>query len=243
MSQPKISADNIDWEKSDGLVPAVVQHATTHRVLMLGYMNRESFEKTQESGKVTFYSRSRQQLWQKGETSGNTLDVEQIEIDCDADTVLVRAHPHGPTCHLLTESCFDRTPDGTAEITSETSAAAPSSESNTRGMQFIGQLQQLIESRKSANPDSSYTAQLFSSGTAKIAQKVGEEGVEVALAAVVAAMSTTDKTDSTDNSRSVLDEEFLGECADLVYHLLVVLAERGFEINDVAEVLRQRHSG
>lgn len=241
MSQPNINANSIDWKKSDGLVPAVIQHATTHRVLMLGYMNRESFEKTQATGKVTFYSRSRQQLWQKGETSGNTLDVEKIEIDCDADTILVRAHPHGPTCHLLTESCFDGKKDAaTASTTTPDARNAPD-------IQFIEQLQQLIESRKSASPDSSYTAQLFSSGTAKIAQKVGEEGVEVALAAVVAAMSNTqsqsDKTASTDNGRSVLEEEFLGECADLVYHLLVVLADRGFKLDDVAEILRQRHSG
>lgn len=224
--------DSIDWDKSDGLVPAVVQHASSLRVLMLGYMNRESFEKTQQTGKVTFYSRSRQQLWQKGETSGNTLDVERMEIDCDADTILVFANPHGPTCHLMTESCFD--------TATETPVANSSS-----GVLFLQQLQQLIESRKTASPDSSYTAQLFASGTAKIAQKVGEEGVEVALAALQAAMvkeaADDGKVVGKEQVATTEETEFLGECADLVYHLLVVLSDRGYAISDVAEVLKQRH--
>lgn len=233
MSYLKLNADTIDWKKSDGLVPAVVQHASSLRVLMLGYMNRESFDKTQESGKVTFYSRSRQQLWQKGETSGNTLDVDQIEIDCDADTILVRAFPNGPTCHLLTESCFDN------EVKTAGGSVAATN-TNATGIQFLGELQQLIETRKTASPDSSYTAQLFSSGTAKIAQKVGEEGVEVALAAVVAALSKSESPQSISDDRSALENEFLGECADLVYHLLVVLSDRGCKLEDVVDILKQR---
>ena len=237
MSLPNISADSVDWNKSGGLVPAVVQHANTLRVLMLGYMNRESFEKTLESGKVTFFSRSRQKLWQKGETSGNTLDVENIEIDCDADTILLLAHPHGPTCHRLTESCFDA--ESGASSTGKVSENAQ--EIDSAGIDFLAQLQELIESRKSAKPGSSYTAELFSSGTAKIAQKVGEEGVEVALAAVVAALSKPESS-GNDRGRSLQEDELLGECADLVYHLLVLLADRGFQLSDVADVLKLRHS-
>ena len=209
-------ADSVDWNKSGGLVPAVVQDASSLRVLMLGYMNRESFEKTISSGKATFYSRSRQQLWQKGETSGNTLDVEHVEIDCDADTILVFARPHGPTCHLMTTSCFDN-PEN------------KSTSSHTAGIAFLQHLQELIESRKTASADSSYTARLFASGTAKIAQKVGEEGVEVALAALQTAMTPKDG-----EQKQVLETEFVGECADLVYHLMVVLADRGYEMADVA---------
>lgn len=222
------SIDRVDWNKSDGLVPAVVQDASSLRVLMLGYMNRESFEKTINTGKATFYSRSRQQLWQKGETSGNTLDVEHIEIDCDADTILVFATPHGPTCHLMTTSCFDNHDDDHEKH------STPGS-SHLSGIAFLQHLQEVIESRKNASADSSYTARLFASGTAKVAQKVGEEGVEVALAALQAAMT------SKDGQKVEAETEFLGECADLVYHLMVVLADRGYELADVAAVLRQRH--
>ena len=154
----------LDWEKTDGLMPVIVQHAVSGEVLMLGYMNPEALDKTLESGKVTFFSRTKQRLWTKGETSGNFLNVVSISPDCDNDTLLVLANPIGPTCHKGTSSCFGDT---------------------AHQWLFLYQLEQLLAERKSADPETSYTAKLYASGTKRIAQKVGEEGVETALAATV----------------------------------------------------------
>ena len=197
--------ESIDWEKGGGLVPAIVQHATTGRVLMLGYMNAEALEKTLSSRLVTFFSRSRECLWTKGETSGNTLELRDIELDCDADTVLVTAIPAGPTCHLDTPSCFDR-------------------DTEQPGFGFVGQLEGIIRDRMDEGSDESYTAQLANAGVQRVAQKVGEEGVEVALAGM--------KGDR---------EELVSESADLLYHLLVLLRQQGASFADVAKQLEARH--
>ena len=193
--------DELAWDKQDGLLPAIVQDATTLRVLMLGYMDREALRLTLQTCNATFYSRSRAKLWTKGETSGNTLGVVSIAADCDRDTLLVLAHPRGPTCHLGTPSCF--------------SPHAASS--------MIGELDALVAARARERPEDSYTTKLLDSGIARIAQKVGEEGVEVALAAV-----TGD------------DAQLLGEGADLIYHLIVLLRARGLSVRDVEAVLEQR---
>ena len=195
----------IDWKKGGGLVPAIVQDAKTEQVLMLGYMNEASLAKTNETGLVTFYSRSREQLWTKGETSGNTLALVSIETDCDKDTLLVRAVPTGPTCHEGTTSCFG--------------------DDGPQGLGFLGYLEDLIEGRKTADPESSYTAKLLQGPLRRAAQKVGEEGVETALAAVA---ETEDKLTS--------------EAADLLYHLTVLLAAKDVKLADVIAELRSRHS-
>ena len=194
--------DELEWDKQDGLLPAIVQDATTLRVLMLGYMDREALRLTLQTRNATFYSRSRAKLWTKGETSGNSLGVVSVAADCDRDTLLVLAHPRGPTCHLGTPSCF--------------SAHTASS--------MIGELDALVAARARERPEDSYTTKLLDSGIARIAQKVGEEGVEVALAAV-----TGD------------DAQLLGEGADLIYHLIVLLRARGLSVRDVEAVLEQRH--
>lgn len=191
----------LDWGKGDGLLPVVVQDAASLRVLMLGYMNAEALAATRASGKVTFYSRSKQRLWTKGESSGHFLEVVSIDQDCDDDTLLVLAHPRGPTCHLGRASCF---PD------------APSN--------FLGTLDALVAERERERPAGSYTTSLFEKGTRRIAQKVGEEGVETALAAVAQG-----------------DEELIGESADLLYHLLVLLRARGLGLADVLQLLETRH--
>ncbi|MGH8500060.1 MAG: bifunctional phosphoribosyl-AMP cyclohydrolase/phosphoribosyl-ATP diphosphatase HisIE, partial [Methylococcales bacterium] len=156
-----INLDTLDWNKQDGLLPAIIQDANTLQVLMLGYMNREALEATQKENKVTFYSRSKQRLWKKGETSGHVLNVISIEADCDNDTLLIQAVPAGPTCHLNRASCFEAAPEN-----------------------FIAQLDTLLAQRQKTMPEGSYTTKLFESGVRRIAQKVGEEGVETALAAV-----------------------------------------------------------
>jgi len=195
----------IDFEKGGGLVPAIVQDAKTEQVLMLGYMNETSLAKTQDTGLVTFYSRSRKELWTKGETSGNMLKLQSITVDCDNDTLLVRAIPTGPTCHEGTVSCFgDKGPEGVG---------------------FLSYLEDLIEDRKGADADSSYTASLLQGPLRRAAQKVGEEGVETALAAVA---ETEDKLRS--------------ETADLVYHLLVLLAAKGVKFESVIAELMNRHN-
>jgi phosphoribosyl-ATP pyrophosphohydrolase/phosphoribosyl-AMP cyclohydrolase len=194
----------IDFEKGGGLVPAIVQDADTLKVLMLGYMNAESVEKTRASGLVTFYSRSRQTLWTKGETSGNTLSLVEMTVDCDQDTLLVKARPAGPTCHEGTVSCF----------------GADSAD----GVGFLAYLEQLIQTRKTADPDSSYTASLLQGPLRRAAQKVGEEGVETALAAV-----------------AETDDKLVSEAADLVYHTLVLLAAKDVAFADVIAELRERH--
>lgn len=196
---------HLDWDKSNGLLPAVVQHWRSGEMLMLGYMNRESLAATRSSGKVTFFSRSKQRLWTKGESSGNTLLLKSLHIDCDADTILVRAEPVGPTCHLGTSTCF---------------ADAPG-----LPLAFLGELDALVEQRHADRPEASYTTGLFNAGVRKIAQKVGEEGVETALAGVVQD-----------------DAELLGESADLLFHLLVLLRARGLGLADVVGVLESRHS-
>ena len=190
------------WDKQDGLLPAVVQDAETLRVLMLGYMNREALEMTLACRHVTFFSRSKGRLWTKGERSGHVLKLVRIETDCDADTLLIQAHPQGPTCHLERTSCF---PD------------APGS--------FLGDLDALIAQRERERPVGSYTTKLFEGGIRRIAQKVGEEGVETALAAVAQE-----------------DADLLGESADLIYHLLVLLRARGLSLAQVEGLLRQRHA-
>ncbi len=194
--------DRLAWDKQDGLLPAVVQDAETLRVLMLGYMNREALEMTLACRHVTFFSRSKGRLWTKGERSGHVLKLVRIETDCDADTLLIQAHPQGPTCHLERTSCF---PD------------APGS--------FLGDLDALIAQRERERPVGSYTTKLFEAGIRRIAQKVGEEGVETALAAVAQE-----------------DADLLGESADLIYHLLVLLRARGLSLGDVENLLRQRHA-
>jgi phosphoribosyl-ATP pyrophosphohydrolase/phosphoribosyl-AMP cyclohydrolase len=193
--------DALAWSKQDNLLPVIVQDANTLRVLMLGYMNRAALEKTLSSGRVTFFSRSRQQSWTKGETSGHWLDVVAIEADCDRDTLLIQAHPAGPTCHLGRASCFP---------------AAPAS--------FIAQLDGVIAQRDRDRPAGSYSTRLFEAGVRAIAQKVGEEGVETALAAVVQD-----------------DEALLGEAADLLYHLAVLLRARGLSTAAAIDVLTTRH--
>ena len=194
-----------DWAKGDGLLPAIVQHWLSGEVLMLGYMNAEALAQTQASGQVTFYSRSKQRLWTKGESSGHVLALKSIRIDCDADTLLVQAEPHGPTCHLGTSSCFGE-------------AVRPP-------LGFLGELDALVAQRHAERPAGSYTTRLFEGGMRRIAQKVGEEGVETALAAVVQD-----------------DAELLGEAADLVFHLTVALRARGLSLADVVGVLADRHA-
>lgn len=189
--------------KTDGLMPVIVQHAVSGEVLMLGYMNPEALDKTIESGKVTFFSRTKQRLWTKGETSGNFLNVVNITPDCDNDTLLLLANPIGPTCHKGTSSCFGDT---------------------THQWLFLYQLEQLLAERKSADPETSYTAKLYASGTKRIAQKVGEEGVETALAATV-------------HDRF----ELTNEASDLMYHLLVLLQDQDLDLTTVIENLRKRH--
>jgi phosphoribosyl-ATP pyrophosphohydrolase/phosphoribosyl-AMP cyclohydrolase len=196
--------DALAWAKMDGLLPAIVQDADSGQVLMLGYMDRAALAATLESGFATFFSRSKQRLWQKGETSGNRLAVREVTIDCDEDAFLVRAVPEGPTCHLGTASCF--------------SASGP------EGAGWLGKLARIVHERGGADPAESYTARLLGEGINRIAQKVGEEGVELALAGV-----SRDK------------EGCVEETADLLYHLTVLMEAKGFGWDDVAKVLAERH--
>ncbi len=191
------------WDKQDGLLPAIVQDADSRRVLMLGYMSPEALQATRASGLVTFFSRSRQRLWRKGESSGHLLALVAIDADCDGDALLVQARPHGPTCHLGTQSCF---------------AAAPADP--------LAALDTLVAQRARERPAGSYTTGLLDAGVRAIAQKVGEEGVEVALAAVAED-----------------DAALLGESADLLYHLLVLLQARGLSLADAGAVLAMRQRG
>ena len=193
----------VDYSKHpDQLVPAVVQDPRTRRVLMLGYMNQAALEKTRSSGLVTFYSRSRNCLWTKGETSGNLLHVREILLDCDQDTLLILAEPAGPVCHTGADTCFGQ--------------------KNT--LPFLSHLEEVIENRRQASPETSYTASLFRKGTAKIAQKVVEEAGEL----VIEAMGEN-------------QDQFLDEAADLIYHVLVLLADKERCLDDVLDVLRRRH--
>ena len=193
-----------DWDKGAGLLPVIVQDARSGAVLMLGYMDRAALSATRTSGKVTFFSRSKQRLWMKGETSGHVLELVSLHIDCDADTILVQAIPHGPTCHTGSSTCFGE-------------VAPPAG--------FLGELDALVAQRSAERPVGSYTTKLFESGLRRIAQKVGEEGVETALAGIDAD-----------------DGELLGEAADLVFHLLVLLRARGLGLAEVSRVLAERHA-
>ena len=198
----------IDWRKGgDGLLPAIVQDATDGAVLMLGYMNEAALDATLERGRIVFFSRSKQRLWEKGETSGHRLQLIDWRIDCDGDTLLLLALPEGPVCHTGTRTCFG---DEALSV-----AAA---------LSFLLQLEQLIGQRRADRPEGSYTAQLLAAGPRRIAQKVGEEALEVALAAVTEP-----------------DEALLAECADLLYHLLVLLQARSLTLHELVERLRQRH--
>ena len=198
--------ESLDWSKGAGLLPAIVQHAVTGEVLMLGFMNAQSLRVTLESKRVTFFSRSKQRLWTKGETSGNFLHLVNVAQDCDRDSLLITAHPDGPTCHTGSNSCFGAvqppaTPFG-----------------------FLAQLETVISQRISDRPEGSYTAKLWAEGNHRLAQKVGEEGVEVALAAV------------TQSSTALL-----GEAADLVFHLALLLKARDLSLADVVKELERRH--
>lgn len=193
---------NIDFNKSDGLVPVVIQDEQTLEVLMLGYMNAEAVEKTQAEGKVTFYSRSKNRLWTKGEESGNFLFVKSIHIDCDNDTILIKANPVGPTCHTGSRSCFK----------------------TDYNQNFIFELENIITERYENPIEGSYINKMRNKGLNKIAQKVGEEGVET----VIAALAET-------------EEDLIGEASDLVFHLLFLLKEKGLSIQDIAKNLEKRH--
>jgi len=195
----------IDFEKGNGLVPVIIQHYQTNTVLMLGYMNKEALEETKEIGKATFFSRSKNRLWTKGETSGNHLIVKDILIDCDQDTILIKADPIGPTCHTGSDTCFNE-------------VVKPNDD-------FLYQLEEIIADRKNNPTDKSYTASLFQKGINKIAQKVGEEATEVVIEAM-------------DNNKELLKEE----TSDLLYHLLVLLAEKEIPLSEISTVLRKRHS-
>jgi phosphoribosyl-ATP pyrophosphohydrolase/phosphoribosyl-AMP cyclohydrolase len=201
----KLDADKIDWEKGGGLVPAVVQDAENGRVLMLAYMNRESLAQTLKTGKVTFFSRSKNALWTKGETTGHFLDFVSAEVDCDGDTILVQARPQGPACHLMTQTCFND------------EAGAP--------VLFLKTLSALVKQRNKDRPAGSYTTKLFTEGRQRMAQKVGEEGVEIALAA-----ATDDKTG------------IVSEAADMMFHLMVLLEDAGLSLDDVCATLKERHA-
>ena len=204
----------IDFEKMGGLVPAIIQDAETRNVLMLGFMNKEAYEKTIATGHVTFWSRTRQTLWTKGETSGHFLNLVDMKIDCDNDTLLVRVHPFGPTCHKGTDTCWgeDNKPlrGGTAQ--------------HSDALLFLSELQDFIDRRKQEMPEGSYTTSLFTKGINKIAQKVGEEALETVI-------------EATNGTK----EHLVYEASDLLYHLIVMLTEKGLRIEDVAEELHRRH--
>ncbi len=190
---------------NDGLIPAIIQDATTKNVLMLGYMNKEAFDKTQETKKVTFFSRSKNRLWTKGEVSGNVLNLVSMKVDCDNDTLLIQANPEGPTCHKGSDTCWDET--------------------NIQNFGFLTELENVIQNRKENSvPNDSYVSSLFEKGINKIAQKVGEEAIEVVI-------------EAKDNN----NELFLDESADLLFHYLILLQAKGFKLNDVVDVLKKRH--
>ena len=199
--------DTLDFAKGHGLLPAVVQHARSDALLMLGYMNREALVSTLARRRVVFFSRSKGRLWEKGETSGNSLDLEEIRADCDRDTLLVRAWPSGPVCHLGSGTCFGDAPGASVEGTS-----------------FLSTLEQVIGERADNRPQGSYTTKLLASGWARIAQKVGEEGLEAAIAGAGGS-----------------DGEVVQEVADLLYHVLVMLRARGLTVERVIAELRARH--
>jgi phosphoribosyl-ATP pyrophosphohydrolase/phosphoribosyl-AMP cyclohydrolase len=196
---------NIDFSKyADGLVPAVIQDYNTNKVLMLGFMNQEALEKTEALGRVTFFSRSKQRLWTKGEESGNYLELKTISVDCDNDTLLIKVDPLGPVCHTGADTCW-----------------MEKNHSNN----FLSYLEDIIQLRKQASPDESYVASLFAKGMNKIAQKVGEEAVELVI-------------EAKDNDQDL----FLNESADLLFHYLILLNAKGYRLTDVMDILKKRHS-
>ncbi|ERI82154.1 phosphoribosyl-ATP diphosphatase [Bacteroides pyogenes F0041] len=195
----------LDFDKMNGLIPAVIQDSETRKVLMLGFMDREAYDRTMESGKVTFYSRSKKRLWTKGEESGNFLRVVSVKADCDNDTLLIEVNPAGPVCHTGTDTCWG--------------------EKNEEPVMFLKLLQDFIDKRREEMPEGSYTTSLFREGINKIAQKVGEEAVETVIEA----------TNGT-------DQRLIYEGADLIYHLIVLLASKGYGIEDLARELSDRHS-
>jgi phosphoribosyl-AMP cyclohydrolase / phosphoribosyl-ATP pyrophosphohydrolase len=199
----------LDWEKMQGLIPAIVQHADTGSVLMLGYMNREALAATQTTGRVTFWSRSKDRLWTKGETSGHFLEARSISADCDQDALLILAHPQGPACHLGTATCWGK--------------EAP--QSSAQDIAFLGRLEKIVAERMATRPEGSYTAKLLEAGLTRIAQKVGEEGLELALAAVVQS-----------------DQDVIGEAADLLFHTVLLLKAKGLSLAQVAAELESRHN-
>lgn len=203
----KFDVSKVDFAKAGGLVPAVVQDADTGAVLMLAYMNREALDRTLARKRAVFFSRSKQRLWEKGETSGNTLDVVDVALDCDGDTLLVTARPRGPACHKGSVTCF-----GDESLTAATAVS------------FIAKLERIVAQRATESPEASYTARLLGKGVNKVAQKVGEEGVETALAGV-----------------SEPDDKLIAESADLLYHLLVLLKARNVPLAQVARELERRH--
>ena len=196
----------IDFEKGGGLVPAIIQDPTTWKVLMLGYMNQEAYEKTMATGKVTFYSRSRQCLWTKGETSGNYLHLVSISVDCDNDTLLVKATPDGPTCHTGTDTCWGE-------------------KNETNPLLFLSELQDFIIKRHEEMPEGSYTTSLFKDGLNRMAQKVGEEALELVIEAV-----------------NGTNDRLIYEGSDMLYHLIVLLTSKGLRIEDMARELQERHN-
>ena len=198
----------IDFAKGGGLVPAVVQHAGTGAVLMVGYMNGDALRETFSRGHVVFFSRSKQRMWEKGETSGHFLELDSVRTDCDRDTLLITAWPHGPVCHVGTVTCFGSDPASMAEK-----------------LAFLSTLETVIAKRAAEQPEDSYTARLFAQGPRRIAQKIGEEGVEVALAAV-----------------TETDDKLVSESADLMFHLLVMLKKRGLSLENVVAELQARHA-
>ena len=197
---------DIDFEKCGGLVPAIIQDADTKQVLMLGYMNREAYEETLQKGLVTFWSRSRQCLWTKGETSGNVLHLVSIKNDCDGDTLVIRVHPEGPTCHTGTDTCWGE-------------------ENKQNPLMFLSELSDFIEKRHREMPEGSYTTSLFQDGLNRMAQKVGEEALELVI-------------EATNGS----DDRLLYEGSDMLYHLIVLLTSKGLRIEQMAEELIERHN-
>ena len=211
------SAEGLDWDKGQGgILPAIVQDAADGTVLMTGYMTREALELTLAHQRVTFWSRSKQRLWTKGESSGHVLELVHAHTDCDQDAILIVARAHGPTCHTGTRSCFD----AVADVVSPMQTAAVGSHA------FLVQLEQVISARLASDDAASYTRKLVAEGPRRVAQKIGEEGVEVALAAVMQG-----------------DAELLGESADLMFHLMVMLQSRGLRLSDVVRTLSERHEG
>jgi phosphoribosyl-ATP pyrophosphohydrolase/phosphoribosyl-AMP cyclohydrolase len=203
--EPKALKMKIDFKKYiDGLVPAIIQDFTTHKVLMLGFMNEEALHQTEQTGKVTFYSRSKKRLWTKGEESGNFLELKSMAADCDNDTILIKAHPLGPVCHTGADTCWSET---------------------NHNDNFLIYLEEIIRLRKQVPPSESYVASLFGKGINKIAQKVGEEAVEMVI-------------EAKDNN----DDLFLNESADLLFHYLLLLNAKGYNLQNVIDILQKRHS-